>query len=89
MRARREPSAAARSKAPAPDSLPESDTGGHDLRHRAERRIKRAANSDELIRNVCKFLLTRGLRGCMIYSVDQETRQMLAGLSIPSLSASR
>ena len=46
-----------------------------------------AGNSDELIRNVYKVLLTRGLRGCMIYSVDQETRQMLAGLGIPSLSA--
>jgi DUF2075 family protein len=53
----------------------------------SDRDIKRAANSDELIRNVYKILLTRGLRGCIIYSVDQETRQMLAGLGIPSLPA--
>jgi hypothetical protein len=52
-----------------------------------DRDIKRAGNSDELIRNVYKVLLTRGLRGCMIYSVGSETRQMLAGLGIPSLSA--
>ena len=51
------------------------------------RRRKRAANSDELIRNVYKVLLTRGLRGCIIYSGDPETRQMLATLGIPSLPA--
>jgi hypothetical protein len=49
-----------------------------------DRDIKRARNSDELIRNVYKVLLTRGLRGCIIYSTDLETRQMLAGLGIPS-----
>jgi uncharacterized protein len=49
--------------------------------------IKRASNSDELIRNVYKVLLTRGLRGCIIYSTDPETRQMLAGLAIPALPA--
>ena len=35
-----------------------------------DREIKRARNSDELIRNVYKVLLTRGLRGCIIYSAD-------------------
>ena len=45
-----------------------------------------ASNSDELIRNVYKVLLTRGLRGCIVYSVDPETQQMLAGLGIPALS---
>jgi DUF2075 family protein len=52
-----------------------------------DRDIKRASNSDALIRNVYKVLLTRGLRGCIIYSVDHETRQMLAGLDIPPLQA--
>jgi len=32
-----------------------------------------------------KVLLTRGLLGCVIYSVDEETRHMLAGLGIPEL----
>ena len=50
-----------------------------------DRDIKRASNSDELIRNVYKVLLTRGLRGCIMHSVDQETQQMLAGLDIPAL----
>jgi len=52
-----------------------------------DRDIRRADNSDELIRNVYKVLLTRGLRGCIIYSVDQETRHMLTGLGIPELQA--
>jgi hypothetical protein len=52
-----------------------------------DRDIKRASNSDALIRNVYKVLLTRGLRGCIIYAVDYETRQMLAGLGIPPLQA--
>ena len=42
-------------------------------------------DSNRLARNVYKILLTRGLRGCVIYSVDPETQQMLAGL--PMLSA--
>ena len=50
--------------------------------------ICRASDFDRLARNVYKVLLTRGLRGCMIYSVDLETQQMLAGLGIPALPAS-
>ena len=47
--------------------------------------IRRAKDFDQLVRNVYRVLLTRGLRGCIIYSVDPETRQMLAGLGIPLL----
>jgi hypothetical protein len=50
--------------------------------------IHRARDFDRLVRNVYKVLLTRGLRGCVIYSVDPETRQMLAGLGIPLLPTS-
>ncbi|MFD0638480.1 DNA/RNA helicase domain-containing protein [Catenulispora yoronensis] len=35
---------------------------------------------DELVRNVYRILLTRGLRGAVLYSPDSETRQHLAGL---------
>jgi len=38
------------------------------------------ADIDLLIRHVYKVLLTRGLAGVVIYSVDQETRALLAGL---------
>jgi uncharacterized protein len=47
--------------------------------------IRKAADFDRLVRNVYKVLLTRGLRGCVIYSVDPETQQMLAGLGLPVL----
>ena len=50
--------------------------------------INDAGDFSRLARNVYKVLLTRGLRGCVIHSVDAETRQMLAGLGIPALSAS-
>jgi len=47
--------------------------------------LRNADNFDDLVRNTYKILLTRGLLGCVIYSVDQETQRMLAGLSIPEL----
>jgi uncharacterized protein len=47
--------------------------------------LRKADNFDHLIRNAYKVLLTRGRLGCVIYSVDQETQQMLAGLRIPEL----
>jgi uncharacterized protein len=47
--------------------------------------LRNADNFDELVRNTYKVLLTRGLRGCVVYSVDQETQHMLAGLDIPEL----
>jgi uncharacterized protein len=47
--------------------------------------VRHADNFDELIRNVYKVLLTRGLLGCVIYSVDEETRHMLGELGIPKL----
>ncbi|MFC7548947.1 DNA/RNA helicase domain-containing protein [Plantactinospora sp. GCM10030261] len=40
----------------------------------------RPANPHRLIRNAYKVLLTRGLRGCLIYSVDPETQEFLKGL---------
>jgi hypothetical protein len=53
-----------------------------------DNRVRGADNFDVLIRNTYKVLLTRGLLGCVIYSVDEETRHMLAGLGIPhSLAA--
>jgi hypothetical protein len=45
--------------------------------------LRNANNFDELVRNTYNVLLTRGLLGCVIYSVDQETQHMLAGLDIP------
>lgn len=35
---------------------------------------------DVLVRNIYKVLLTRGMRGVVIYSVDPETREFLSGL---------
>jgi hypothetical protein len=49
--------------------------------------MRHADNSDELIRNVYKVLLTRGLLGCIIYTVDKETWHMLTELDIPELQA--
>jgi DUF2075 family protein len=50
----------------------------------ADRELRRAENFDELVRNVYKVLLTRGLTGCTIYSVDPETRDLLRILGVPS-----
>lgn len=50
--------------------------------------IRNTEDFDRLVRNVYKVLLTRGLNGCVIYSVDAETQQMLAGLGIPALPKS-
>jgi hypothetical protein len=49
--------------------------------------VRKADNFDMLIRNTYKVLLTRGLLGCVIYSVDEETQHMLARLGIPHLPA--
>lgn len=38
---------------------------------------RRAPNFDALVRNVYKVLLTRGLRGCGIFSTDPETQELL------------
>ena len=35
--------------------------------------------ADRLIRNTYKVLLTRGMRGTVIYSTDEETREYLRG----------
>jgi DUF2075 family protein len=48
--------------------------------------IRKGTDFDRLARNVYKVLLTRGLQGSAIYSVDSETQQMLAGLGLPVLS---
>jgi uncharacterized protein len=47
--------------------------------------LRSADNFDGLVRSTYKVLLTRGLLGCVIYSVDAQTQQMLAGLGIPQL----
>ena len=49
--------------------------------------LRNADNFDELVRNTYKVLLTRGLLGCIVYSVDEETQHMLAGLGMPELQA--
>ncbi len=41
-------------------------------------------DADRLIRNTYKVLLTRGMRGTVIYSTDPETQDYLAGLVRPS-----
>ncbi|MFJ6195584.1 DNA/RNA helicase domain-containing protein [Micromonospora sp. NPDC092111] len=41
-------------------------------------------NAERLIRNAYKVLLTRGMRGTLIYSVDRETQEFLAGLVPPA-----
>ena len=48
--------------------------------------IKNASNFDELVRNVYRVLLTRGLKGCVVMSADDETSAMLANRGIPKLS---
>jgi DUF2075 family protein len=49
--------------------------------------IRKAPDFDRLVRNVYKVLLTRGLQGCIIYSVDPQTQRMLASLGLPTLPA--
>ncbi|WP_377256380.1 DUF2075 domain-containing protein [Phytohabitans kaempferiae] len=48
-------------------------------------KVKGAQNFDQLVRNTYKVLATRGMRGAVLYSVDPETRAMLAGLGIPKI----
>ncbi|WP_326561116.1 DUF2075 domain-containing protein [Micromonospora sp. NBC_01796] len=48
-------------------------------------KVKGAVNFDQLVRNTYKVLATRGSRGAVLYSVDPETRAMLAGLGIPKI----
>jgi uncharacterized protein len=52
----------------------------------AFRRAKRSLSdteADQLIRNTYKVLMTRGMRGTMVYSTDAETREYLAKLIRP------
>jgi hypothetical protein len=42
-----------------------------------------AEEFERAIRNTYKVLLTRGLRGTLLYSVDEETQEMLRGLALP------
>ena len=44
--------------------------------------VKRSGNFNELVRHTYRVLLTRGLRGCLIYSVDLETRDYLHSIGI-------
>jgi hypothetical protein len=48
-------------------------------------KVKGATNFDQLVRNTYKVLATRGMRGAVLYSVDPETRSMLASLGIQKL----
>ena len=47
--------------------------------------VRKADNFDDLVRSTYKVLLTRGLLGCILYSVDPETQHMLAGLGVTQL----
>ena len=47
--------------------------------------VKRGDNFDELVRHTYRVLLTRGLQGCLMYSVDRETRDFLRGLGLDSI----
>ena len=42
--------------------------------------VRRARDFDTLVRHVYKVLLTRGLRGCGIYVMDETAAKLLAGL---------
>ena len=52
-----------------------------------DRDVNGADDFDVLGRNTYKVLLTHGLLGCIIYSVDQEAQDMLAQLDVPRLPA--
>ena len=47
--------------------------------------VRRSDNFDELVRHTYRVLLTRGLQGCIVYSVDQETRNMLKSLGLQTI----
>jgi DUF2075 family protein len=47
--------------------------------------VRKAKNFSDLVRNVYKVLLTRSLRGCALYSTDEETQQLLSRLVNSSL----
>ncbi|MEV6344034.1 DUF2075 domain-containing protein [Actinoplanes sp. NPDC051851] len=51
-----------------------------ECRDPAFRRTTPDAEADRLIRNTYKVLLTRGMRGTVVYSADPETRDFLTGL---------
>jgi hypothetical protein len=46
--------------------------------------VMSADNFDELVRHVYKVLLTRGLIGCAVYSVNRRTQEVLRSLIAPS-----
>ncbi|MEU2700167.1 MULTISPECIES: DUF2075 domain-containing protein [Micromonospora] len=56
----------------------------HDSAIFDQRRGVVARDADRLIRNTYKVLLTRGMRGTLIYSADPETQQFLASLVPPA-----
>ena len=41
---------------------------------------------DTCTRNTYRVLLTRGLQGCLIYSVDEETRKFIQTLGLENIS---
>ena len=45
--------------------------------------VKKAGNFDGLIRHTYRVLLTRGMNGCSIYSIDEETQHHLLELGVP------
>jgi uncharacterized protein len=63
-----------------PDFVWRHDKWLADSSQHADTVTRKAANFDELVRNVYKVLLTRSLRGCGIYSTDAETLTLLEDL---------
>lgn len=70
-----------------PDMRWDSDVWTIDPAAHADPVVKRAKGYDALIRNVYKVLLTRGLRGGVIYATDGQARGLLREL-IPARASS-
>jgi DUF2075 family protein len=47
--------------------------------------VRRATNFSELARHAYRVLLTRGLIGCVIFSVDRETNDLFNNLGVPGV----
>lgn len=65
-----------------PDLVSRSGTWVTDRTASHDTIVKQADNFDELIRHTYRVLLTRGLRGCAVYSTDEETSRFLATLGL-------
>lgn len=61
-----------------PDKRARSDKSIHGLKQMIRRdSLKGLAMADLIIKNTYRTLLTRGMRGCLVFSTDRETREFL------------